>query len=334
VKNKSAKCDVESLLSIGTSFQIGYILFESIKMKLFDALQGKTISTGALSRNLHVSEASLIRVMRVLYTAGILEKSGCRFKNTALSKKYLCTDGEKYIGDFLLHSESLHEPWSQLKKSIRTNKMMPPGKKKISSYPSRLKKFLRAMHAAGVIKSEYIKDKFHFHKYSEMLDVGGGMGTYAVSFVRENKDLHATVFDLPPVVSHAKSYIKKSLLESRIKVHAGECLTDLFPRGPFDLVFLSNLLHIYDTQDCKKIILKAAKVLKKNGTLLIHDYIFGSGDAVAVSLFDITMLIGTPQGKCPEKKDLQKFMRAAGITRTRSEDIKGGTSIVWGKKAA
>ena len=42
--------------------------------------------------------------------------------------------------------------------------------------------FLRAMHAAGRVKSEYIKERFPFHHYSNMLDVGGGMGTYAVSF--------------------------------------------------------------------------------------------------------------------------------------------------------
>ena len=63
-------------------------------------------------------------------------------------------------------------------------------------------------------------------------------------------------------------------------------------------MLLSNILHIYAAGDARAIIKKAAQALQRKGTLLIHDYIMGSGDPVFVSLFDMTMLTGTPEGRC------------------------------------
>jgi hypothetical protein len=95
-------------------------------------------------------------------------------------------------------------------------------------------------------------------------------------------------------------------------------------------VFISNLLHIYEPRGCRTIIKKAAEVLARTGTLVVHDYIFGCGDSAAVSLFDMTMLVGTPRGRCYEKKDIERWMKAAGIRRIKTAEILGGTSIMWG----
>ncbi|MEI6128322.1 MAG: methyltransferase, partial [Pseudomonadota bacterium] len=181
--------------------------------------------------------------------------------------------------------------------------------------------------------SERIKEIINFNMFSAMLDLGGGIGTYAVSFARENRDLKATIVDLKDVVRHAGAYIKKAGMTDRIQVAAGQCLEDPLPKGPFDLVFISNLIHIYDSPGCKKIIAKAVKVLSDKGTLVIHDYIFGSGDCVAVALFDMTMLVGTPQGTCYERKEIEAWMRQGGITNIISADVLAGTSIIWGQKA-
>ena len=102
----------------------------------------------------------------------------------------------------------------------------------------------------------------------------------------------------------ARRHVKKAGFEKRIGVAEGQCLSDPLPSGPFDLVFISNLLHIYKEGEAKKIVKKAAGVLSPSGILAVHDYIFGCGDSMAASLFDMTMLIGTPQGRCYEKRKL------------------------------
>ena len=325
--------DAEGLLSLGTSFQVSYVLFESVRIELFDKIGDSAVPASVLAKKLKLSGSALLRFLRVLDGIGLVKRQGNMYKNTALSSKYLRRGEKAYLGDFFIHLESLREPWFRLQTSLKTNSMIAPGKERLSDYSGQLKKFLLAMHSAGLVKGEHIRRNFSVRGYRNMLDVGGGMGTYAVSFAKENRSLRATVFDLKTVIPHAGSYIKRAGMQNRIKVAGGECLHDAFPEGPYDLILVSNLLHIYDTRDCRKIIKKAAGVLAGKGTLLIHDYIFGCGDTFAVSLFDMTMLVGTPGGRCPERGDVQRWMRSAGISKIRAAEVLAGTSIVWGVKA-
>ena len=324
--------DAEGLLRFGISFQVSHILFESVRIGIFDEIGNKTVPASVLAKTLNLSGDALLRFLRVLHEIDLVEKQGDMYKNTELSKKYLRRGEKAYLGDFFTHLESLQAPWLRLQTSLKTNRMIVPDKKRLSAYPDQLRRFLLAMHAVGQIKSEYIKRIFSIHRYRNMLDLGGGTGTYAVSFAKENRNLRATVFDLKTVVPHAKSYIKRAGVQNRIKVMSGQCLYDTFPQGPYDLVFISNLLHVYDTLDCKKIINKAAGVLVEKGTLLIHDYILGCGDTFAVSLFDMNMLIGTPQGRCHGRREIESWMRSTGVSKIRTAEVLAGTSIMWGEK--
>jgi len=332
LKSEFARRDFERLLSLGTSFQAGRVLFESVRMGLFDELGGRAVSAKALAGKLKLSESALSRFLRVLQAMGLLERNKNSYKNTAVSRKYLCRGEETYIGDFFIHQETLQVPWQQIEFSLRTLRMVKPDKGRTAAYSQQLKKFLLAMDALGRIKSQYIKRRLAVKRFRHMLDLGGGMGTYSMNFACANRNLRATVFDLKDVVQHARRAIKKAGMQDRIKVQAGQCLRDSLPEGPFDLALISNLLHIYDSKDCGRIIKKAAGKLAAGGTLLVHDYIFGCKDALSVALFDMTMLLGTPRGRCPEKKEIECWMKSAGIRSIRSADVPGGSAIVWGRK--
>lgn len=321
---------MEWLLSLGTSFQASQVLFESVRLGLFDLLDGASLSAAGIARSFSLAPAAVERLLRVLCEMGILVKKSSWYRNTALSKKYLCAGSSFYIGDFFMHRQSLQQPWSELQSSLKNNFMVHPGSNRLADYPRQLKKFTGAMDALGRLKSEQIMAHLALKDAERMLDLGGGIGTYAVYFSTTYPQLQAVVLDLPDVVRLARSNIRKAGLQKRVSAVAAECLSDPLPPGPFDLVFISNLLHIYNAHDCRRIVKKAAEALAKGGTLVVHDYIFGCGDSVSVSLFDMTMLIGTPQGRCYEKKDIEKWLRAAGIRKIQSADILAGTSILWG----
>ena len=328
----SVRHKLEGLLSLGTSFQASQVLFESVRLGLFDLLDAAPLSAASIARRLGLAPAALGRLLRVLLEMEILQKKTSCYRNTALSKKYLCTNSPWSIGDFFIHRQSLQQPWSELKASLKNNFMVRPNRNRLADYPRQLKKFTNAMDALGRLKSEHIMGCLAMDDNRRMLDLGGGIGTYAVSFCIQYPGLHGVVFDLPDVVRLARRNIQKTGLQKRLSVAAGECLADDLPPGPFDLVFISNLLHIYNERDCKRIVKKAAAVLAKSGTIVVHDYIFGCGDSVSVSLFDMTMLIGTPQGRCYEQADIARWLRAVGIKKIQSADILAGTSILWGVK--
>lgn len=332
MKIESASPDTEWLLGLGTSFQASRVLLESLRLGLFDLLDKAALPAARIARRLSLAPPAVERLLRVLVAMGLLARKGSIYRCTPISKKHLCISSAFYLGDFFQHEQSLHEPWSGLLASLKNNSMAPPERSRLTDYPRQLKKFLQAMDALGRLKSEHIMACLDMGIARSMLDLGGGMGAYGLSFCCRHPQLQAIVFDLPDVARLARLFIKKAGMQKRIGVAAGECLTDPLPPGPFDLVFISNLLHIYNEGDCKKILKKAVGVLAKGGTMVVHDYIFGCGDSMAAALFDMTMLIGTPQGRCYDQKDIKKWLRAAGIKKIHSAPVLSGTSILWGLK--
>jgi len=319
VNNLSA-AGFDRLYALGTGYQASEIIFTAQRLGIFSLLDAGPVSAKTLGRNLKLSQDAVCRFMRALKSMGLVAERGGVYRAAA---------GEN-CEDVLIHLETLKSSWQHLGYSLRKGTMQAPGEQTLADYPRQLRRFLSAMHASGVIKSAAILRAFPLRRYCRMLDIGGGMGTYAVAFAQENPALQATVFDLATVVLHAKKYIRQCGMAGRVSAIAGQCLSDPLPAKDYDLVLLSNILHIYAAEDAWAIIKKAAKALQRGGSLLIHDYIAGCGDQVFVSLFDMTMLVGTPQGRCHARDDLCRWMKAAGIGRIRTAPVNAGTSIVWG----
>ena len=322
----------ERLYALGTGFQVAEILFAAIRLGVFSALAAGPVTGKSLAGKLNLSQDALGRFMFALKNLGLIEERNGAYIKTPLSRNYLGAASGENCSDMLIHLETLKSSWANLSYSLKKGTMHAPRKEALADYPRQLKRFLGAMHASGVLKSAAIGRALPLQRYRCMLDIGGGMGTYAVAFAKKNSRLQATVFDLETVVPHAKKYIRQCGMAGRISVVNGECLSDPFPGNDYDLVLLSNILHIYAPGDARSIIKKAAQALQSSGTLLIHDYIAGTGDQVFVSLFDMTMLTGTPEGRCHAYDDLSQWMKAAGLSRIRTKAVNAGTSIMWGSR--
>jgi ubiquinone/menaquinone biosynthesis C-methylase UbiE len=332
LKSGFANPDAESLIGSGASLHAVQAMAAAVATGVCDRLAMAACSSVALARGCRLSVSALERLLHLLEALGVVRKKGGLYQNSALAKKYLCRGSRTYLGDYIMHCESMIDPWRQLPYALRTGRMHRLTTPRLAGYSRQLKRFLHAMENLGRIKCELIEERFNIHRYKRMLDLGGGMGTYSVGFARSNRQLHSVLCDLKDVTRHARSYIRQAGMQDRISVAAGECLSAELPKGPFDLVFISNLLHVYGPKECKKIIRMAAQVLAPHGAMLIHDYMFGCGDQLAVALFDISMLVGTPRGRCHAHDTLREWLEAAGIRRLRHASILAGTSIMWGHK--
>jgi SAM-dependent methyltransferase len=328
----SPAADFERFYALGAGFQASEIIFTAVRLGIFTALDAGPATRKSLAGKLQLSQDALARFMRALKSMGLIAERNGAYGKTALSRRCLGAAAAENCEDLLIHLETLKPSWAHLAYSLRRGAMRAPQKKALAEYPQQLKRFLSAMHVSGAVKSDAIGRLFPLHRYRHLLDIGGGLGTYAVAFAQKNSRLQATVFDLASVVPHAKKYIRQCGMGRRVSVAAGECLSDPFPGNDYDLVLLSNILHIYAPGDARFIIRKAAQALQRKGTLLIHDYVIGAGDQFFVSLSDMTMLVGTPEGRCHDRDDLGRWMKAAGLSRIRTKAVNAGTSIMWGEK--
>jgi len=333
MQQASTPHELARLLAIARGSQALQAVAAAVETGLFACLAEKPATADVIARRARCGRPAIERLLQCLCGIGLLQQRATEYALSRPARRYLNPSSDWYLGPYLLHQATLINPWSQLACSLRRNSMAPPERQRIMNYRRQLALYLKAMDSIGRLKTGRIMDCIAVRRYDRMLDVGGGMGTYAAAFARRNKRLRATIVDLPDVVKHARAAIRTSGCADRVTAIACRVPDDPLPDGPFDLALVSNLLHLYQPQACRRILRQAVAVLARGGTFVVHDYLFGCGDAGAAGLFDLTMLVGTPQGQCYKRQDIASWMRSVGIKKIRAADVPAGTAIVWGEKA-
>ena len=337
IKNHSTtriNSDVEGIINLALGYQVSQVLFTAINLNIFTILEsgGKKISE--IAKTVESDEDSLSRLSHTLVALDLLKKENGVFINSTIASKYLVKDKKRYLGNAIHHVANLWDFWEGLEKQVKSGKSRVPDEKHLGDYPHRLQDYLAAMSDFTELKADTIADTISINRYVKMLDVGCGPGTYALAFAARNPKLHCTIIDLEPNLVYAREIICKSQYQDRISVLPCQILEDEIPGDGYDLIFISNLIHIYSEIEVEKILGKAWNKTARSGEIIIHDYILNEGGNAALhaSLFDINMLVGTTNGKCYTLLEIKELLKSLGAKNVRQIPIGLGSSLVIGEK--
>ncbi len=190
------------------------------------------------------------------------------------------------------------------------------------------------MHNVATVQAGIIYRKLQIKKYSRLLDLAGGQGTYAVRFAEKNQNLKAVVFDLPEVIKIAREHIKGSGLTGQIATKAGNCLEDNFGKELYDIVLVSNLLHIYEAAENQKILKKCWDSLMKKGIVVIQEFILNPAKTMPLfgTLFSLNMLMGTHRGSSYSAVEMQEWLKKAGFKNMKKINLGMDSGLIIGYK--
>jgi SAM-dependent methyltransferase len=149
---------------------------------------------------------------------------------------------------------------------------------------------------------------------ARLLDVGGAPGTYATAFAAAGWEV--TVFDLPATLEAVARD-----LEARGVDRVGGDMTVGLPDGPWDAVYLGNVLHLFDRETARAIVARAAGVLGPGGRLAIQEMMLGRAPQAAA--FAVMMLVSTAAGDTYAEEDYRRWMREAGVAPQSIVDLDG-----------
>lgn len=307
--------DIEYLNEISYGYWKAQVLFVAVEMGIFTLIKGVGKSDKVVARKIGTDHRATEMFLNALVSLGLLRKVKEVYKNTAMSSRYLVKDRPLYQGDRIRHFHNMWDYWTRLGVAIKTGKptAFDDAEKEVDE--QRLRVFIKAMHNIGTIQAEEVCRKLHLKKYSSLLDLAGGQGTYAVRFVEKNPEMRAVVFDLPDVIKIAKEHIKKSGMGGKVTTKAGDCLKVSFGKELYDFVFVSNLLHIYEPDENRKILKKCWDSLMENGIVVIQEFVLNRAKTQPIfgTLFSLNMLMGTHKGSSYSEVEMKEWLRDAGF---------------------
>jgi ribosomal protein L11 methylase PrmA len=328
----------EQIMSMARGFQVAKMLMVAVDLGLFDFL-AEPQSAEQTAVWLQADTRATGIFLNGLAALGLLEKSGDTFKNRQLASRFLVRGSENYRGAIIKHMEHTWERgWEDLKETVRAGHPAQADPEKwLDARPERdaseVRAFIWGMHAIARDLAPQVAAKLDLKAVRRLLDLGGGPATYAIIFAQANPDLQATVFDLPMPIEIARENIAKNGLTDRVGTLAGNFLQDDIGRG-YDFIWVSQILHSHDEEQCKLIIAKAVAALAPGGALAIQDFYLNADGASppGAAMFGVHMLAVTPRGRAYTHGEVAEWVEAAGLAAP--EFIQSGmdASILVAKK--
>ena len=306
-----------------SAYRLPRVILTALELGVFTVIGKSTWEIPDLARELKVSERGLSILCRNLATAGLLLKKGSRYRNSRLASTALNADDPAYRGSYIQLIVHHANDWLRLLESVRTGE---PLDKDEPEEPDYRRQFTWAMHHRTLETAPLIAAQLSLKGAKTLLDLGGGPGTYAMAFLARNPGLRATVCDRPAALDVAKEIAATQKAGARLSYLPLDLLKDEIP-GPFDVIWYSNVLHIYSPEQNLNVFRRARAALAEGGRLLIQDAFLHDREALypeEASLFAVSMLLFTDTGNTYSVAETTMWLKEAGFASVRPVKMKKG----------
>lgn len=313
-----------SLLETSGNYWKSCALHAGVKLDLFSKIGEDEKSAATLAEDFGGDLRGILALLNALSAMELLIKRDTGYSNVPFSKQFLCKSSPDYSGFIIMHHHHLVPAWASLSESVISGKPYRPS---VSHSENEIEResFLMGMFNIASSTAPVYAQKLDLKGCHNLLDLGGGPGTYAIHFCLQTPGLKATVFDLPTTRSFAEKTIESFDLSDRIRFTDGNyCEGDLGVGSNYDAAWLSHILHGHGPETAEAIIGRAVKALKPKGKIFIHEFILDNtmDGPLFPALFSLNMLTGTEKGQSYSESQLSSMLSNNGIVNIKRVAVK------------
>lgn len=324
------------LEDLATAYWFSEALFTALEMDLFTILEREGTSAGELAGVLAVDSKGLERFLHALSAMGLLSTEGSRYYNTSLASTYLVQGRDSYQGDSILWRKELCAGWRNLAKCIKAGGRVDfaPCDEDENTRAVRTRQYITAMDRVARTKVQELLPFFEgVTLKGRLLDVGAGSGAISAGFLEQFPALDATLLDLPGVLNLTREFMTDRGLTTRCTFFSGNILEVWqVDKEQYDLIILSNIVHAYSEEEISHILGEAAKCLKPEGIMVIHDFFLEHCPAKA-GLFDLNMFINTYNGKLFSQQWIRDQLTSLKLCTSKLVPLPSDTALIFASKS-
>lgn len=308
--------DPSGVMRMASAFYNSGALFAAIDLGLFGKLaQLESADAATLASNLQVNERGLRILLDACVALNLLEKNGGSYRNAPESARFLVPGLPGDLTAAIGYNRDIYGAWGRLADLVRTGRPVERPELHLGQDPDRTRRFVMAMHCRALSIGRAVLPGLDLSGRTQLLDVGGGPGTYSVMLAQRHPELRCTVLDLPAIVAIASELIRETLPGDRVKVLPGSYHETPFPAGN-DVVLFFGMLHQESAESICDLMKKAYESLRPGGTVYVLDMMTDASRTQPVfsALFAVTMALTTESGWVFSSDDLRQWMEQAGFS--------------------
>ena len=306
---------LESILSLARNFMESRIFLTAAELDLFTLLTPAPLSVEEIAEQRKVNPRGLTALLDALAAMGLLAKNTGRYQCPAPVSILLSRESPGSILPMVMHMAHLWRRWSHLTQVVQgvplPEQPAPPHQNEDT-----LRAFIGAMNVVAQSLAERVVTTVKADSSRALLDVGGAMGTYTLAFLKAVPDMKATLFDRPPVVAMARSFLGDAGVLDRVTLVGGDFYRDELPGG-HDLALLSAIIHQNSQEQNTELFAKVFRALMPGGRIVVRDHIMAPDRTSPKdgAIFAVNMLVGTQGGGTYTYDEVRQALMQAGFAR-------------------
>jgi hypothetical protein len=302
---------IGELLSTSTAFWRGCSLQAAVRLGVFTIIDKGRLSLDEIAEKLNADIRGTELLANALAAMGLLVKDGNFYSNSEAALNFLSNTSARYIGHIILHHHHILDGWAQLHDAVTTGRPV-----EMRSYGEDVERqsFLLGMFNLAMGIAPGLASLVDLTGRRKLLDLGGGPGTYAIHFCKANPDLSAVIYDRPTTEPFALETVEKFGLKDRIDFAGGNFNSDPITGGPYDVAWLSHILHSNSPEECQTLIQKTIMAMEPGGLIMIHEFVLDNtkDSPEFPALFSLNMLVNNEGGRSYSEEELCSMLKNAG----------------------
>jgi len=285
--------------------------------RLFTHLAAGVGSAGELAQAAQISERGAQTLLDALVALGLVELHGGRYRNGAQAATYLVEDSPVSLAAFarlkLKHMGAL----ADLPQVVAAGGPVTDAVVEVADNPH-WRELVLAIAPQSVPAARLAVDVLGLTDAGpvEILDVGGGSGVYAATWLQANPAARATQLDWAPINAIARSLMDERGLSQRFTTIDGDFHTTDFGTGRYDVAVYSHIAHQEGAEANIEVFTRLRQALRGGGALVVCDYVVDddrSGPAFPL-VFASEMLLKSHHGSTWRAADYHDWLTKAGFT--------------------
>ncbi len=328
------------LIELGTAFWASKTFFAGVELGVFTELAGGPATEPELRARFDLHPRSARDFLDSLVSLGVLDRVDGRYYNTPVADAYLDEGKAGYLGGWIrLASRELFQTWDSLTESLRTGKPhigsdRPDFFQKLYFDIDQRRAFISAMDAITNHIGPELAANLDCSEFSTVVDVGGGRGNLLKYLITVYPQLSTTVFDLPEMKPLFDEHMAANGIAKRAEFVVGDFFTDPLPEA--DLLIFGHILHDWDEQQRRELMIKAYHAVRPGGAVVVYDRMIDDDrrEHSVCLLGCLNLLLITPGGSEYTIADCRSWIEEAGFASTSTLPLVDGleTALI-GRKA-
>ncbi len=309
----------QTVLELSRNFMESRILLTGAELDLFTLLSSQKLTARDIAKKIDADLRALTILLDALAALDLIRKEGDQYNCPGEIASFLSKNSPDSVLPMVLHMAHVWQRWSGLTKIVVASAdSAAPGKKPAVEDVNELSAFIGAMHAIAVHLAPAIVAAVNPGPAKNLIDVGGGSGTYTMAFLQAEPRMTATLFDRPEVIEMARGRLNQAGYLDRVNLVGGDFYRDELPPG-HDLAFLSAIIHQNAPDQNVDLYRKVFRSLETGGRIIIRDHVMEADRTRPRdgAVFAVNMLVATPGGATYTFDEIRSGLEAAGFSRVR-----------------